>query len=166
MKTQREAVFTTTVNVLTDLGINFKSGANVSEVMTDEARKAIQEILVQEFEDGAISLDQTDANKEKLTNAAKLSAYVSGLVSNWFRKDKRLNGGVNYVSKNPGSRAGSSDPEIKALRILSKNYDAGSPEFHTIQSAIAEKLSTMKASKALKVDTSAISPELLAKIGL
>ena len=74
MKTQREAVFTTTVNVLTDLGINFKSGANVSEVMTDEARKAIQEILVQEFEDGAISLDQTDANKEKLTNAAKLSA--------------------------------------------------------------------------------------------
>jgi len=160
---QKEAVYTTTMNVLNDMGIEF---AGNTDVCTDEARNAVLDILCEGFQDGKFELEDTESNREKLANQPKLRAYVSGLVSNWFRKDTRLNGGVAYVAKNPGSRAGSTDPEIKALRILAKNYDEGSTEHATIQSAIAEKLAEIKASKAPQVDVSMISPEIRAKLGL
>lgn len=49
---------------------------------------------------------------------ATLLKYIPGLVNNWLRKDKRLNGGVKYEAKNPGSRAGSGDPMVKEMRVL------------------------------------------------
>jgi hypothetical protein len=68
-------------------------------------------ILFQGFRDGSIQL-------EREFNDTELKAYVSGLQSNWLRKDKRLNGGVKYEAKNPGSRAGSGDAQLRALRAL------------------------------------------------
>jgi len=56
-----------------------------------------------------------------LADDAKLRSYCSGLQSNWLRKDTRLNGGVKYVAKNPGSRAGSTDPKALADAIRATN---------------------------------------------
>ena len=102
--TQKEAVYSAVLNVVGE----FEGAASP----TKEQRSQINQILVEGFKSGTITYDG------ELPDDTKLKAYVSGLQSNWLRKDKRLNGGVAYVPKNPGSRAGSSDPQIKAMRLL------------------------------------------------
>jgi hypothetical protein len=167
MKTQKQAVYEATSNVLSDLGIHFTDGMNVCEVITDDARDAIQTIVFEGFRDSAISLDTTDANKDKLSSDSKLKAYVSGLVSNWFRKDKRLNGGTQYIAKNPGSRAGSNDPEVRELRKALKIFEKGSEKHTLCQAAINERITELKPAKVVEaVDTSMIDPELAAALGL
>src|SRR5665213_3227929 len=47
-----------------------------------------------------------DAKLKYSTPELIRTKYVPGMVSNWIRKDTRLNGGEPYVIKNPGSRAG------------------------------------------------------------
>jgi hypothetical protein len=54
----------------------------------------------------------------KFDTPQKLKTYVIGLVNNWLRKDTRLNGGSKYITKNPGSRAGTGDEQIRALKAL------------------------------------------------
>ena len=100
--TQKEAVFQAVVNVCGDQEVYNPS---------KEQRASVNQILFEGFKAGSVELERTYSDTE-------LKAYVSGLQSNWLRKDKRLNGGVAYVAKNPGSRAGSTDPQIKAMRAL------------------------------------------------
>jgi len=50
--------------------------------------------------------------------AEPLRKYIPGLVNNWLRKDKALNGGVKYKAKAPGSRAGAGDAGLKAMKQL------------------------------------------------
>ena len=52
------------------------------------------------------------------TDDAAVLKYIPGLVNNHVRKDKRLNGGAEYVAKRPGSRTGSGDESLKAMRTL------------------------------------------------
>lgn len=52
------------------------------------------------------------------TDDAAVMKYIPGLVNNHVRKDGRLNGGVKYEAKNPGSRTGSGDESLKAMRTL------------------------------------------------
>jgi hypothetical protein len=80
---------------------------------TKEQRASVNQILFEGFREGKIELDSS-----KQYDDAKLKAYVSGLQSNWLRKDPRLNGNVKYEAKNPGSRAGSKDESIAAMRLL------------------------------------------------
>lgn len=49
---------------------------------------------------------------------ASVMKYIPGLVNNHVRKDTRLNGGTKYEAKRPGSRSGSGDESIKAMRTL------------------------------------------------
>lgn len=65
------------------------------------------------------------AYNHEMPSDDKLLLYISGLVSNWLRKDKRLNGQRNYVPRRPGSRTNAPvqvsniDPEqMQALRTL------------------------------------------------
>lgn len=102
--TQKEAVFQAITNVMGE-----QEGAyNPSK----DERAQVNAILLEGFKAGRIAYDGT------LPDDSELKGYVSGLQSNWLRKDKRLNGGVQYAAKNPGSRSGSTDPQVKAMRIL------------------------------------------------
>jgi hypothetical protein len=56
--------------------------------------------------------------KAKYPTKDDVKGYVNGMVSNWLRKDLRLNGGTKYETKNPGSRAGSGDAVLKNLKAL------------------------------------------------
>ncbi len=76
-----------------------------------EQRESIRLIVFEGFKAGVIDLDKAWSHDE-------IWKYIPGLISNWLRKDKRLNGGIKYQAKNPGSRSGSSDPQLKALRQL------------------------------------------------
>ena len=113
--------------------------------LTKEERSTVQASLVAGFQNGTIAY-QGDA-----TDATKLASYVSGLVSNWLRKDTRLNGNVAYVAKNPGTRTGSGDEQLKAMRtLLSATTDTDARA--EIQAEIDRRVSELKPKKTINVD--------------
>lgn len=143
IQTQKEAVFSATTSVLSEAGITINEGDNVSSLLNRELRAQITSILVEGFNSKKIALEKS------FTDEADLRTYCSGLTSNWLRKDKRLNGGMNYVAKNPGSRTGSSDPQIKAMRLLlSTKTDPA--EIAEIQAFIDSRVAVVAPKKAAK----------------
>lgn len=85
--TQGEAVFQA---IKTALKGEIKDGAKV--VLTDEQRAQVCATLTKGFQEKRIVLKDTPANQDKLKDAKLLKSYVSGLLNNWLKKDKRLNG--------------------------------------------------------------------------
>lgn len=168
VQSQRSAVFAAFMAVMSKHGVEFIAGETIAdEVTSPEMRKEIYAILCEGFRKGEIEFKDTPANQEKLSTPSKLNTYVSGLVSNWFRKDQELNGGVKYEAKNPGSRAGSGDPQLKALRLLATKFK-GTPKHAEITKHIEARVATIQAEKAksVTVDLSILDPSLVASLGL
>ena len=166
---QSEAVYSATTSVLNDNDVKFVEGEqSITEVMTDEMRKSIISIIVEGFKNKEVDLKDTESNRAKLANDSKLREYAGGLVSNWFRKDKRFNGNVKYQAKNPGSRSGQSDSKLKALRNLKKQFEAAGKETEEIDGYITARLTEINAEKAKKieVDMDEIPAELKETLGL
>lgn len=155
---QKEAVFQAISKVLGEAGVEFVEGTDVKDLMTRERRAAVATILVSGFQAKSITCDKEFADE------AELKSYVSGLQSNWIRKDTRLNGAVAYKAKAPGSRAGSGDSQLKALRGLLKTVTTEA-ERNEIQGYIDNRLAELNANKAPSVDVSALPAELQAKYG-
>lgn len=146
---QKEAVFSAVCNVT-----GFKGDGVCSP--TKEQRAQVNQILFEGFRSGKIELDREYSDTE-------LKAYVSGLQSNWLRKDKRLNGGTQYVSKNPGSRAGSADPALKAMKALLSTLTTDEDRAE-VQQAIDQRIAEINATKVAKVvDFSALPADLAKK---
>ncbi len=146
---QKEAVFHAVTNVT-----GFKGDGVCTP--SKEQRAQINQILFEGFRSDKIELDREYSDSE-------LKSYVSGLTSNWLRKDKRLNGGVQYVAKNPGSRAGSGDASLKAMRALMSTL-TDADEKAEVQEHIDARIAEINATKVAKViDYSALPPELAAK---
>jgi hypothetical protein len=122
-----------------------KDGGSVGA--TKEQRAAITHILCEGFRQGTIQFEKTLSNQEKLASDSKLSAYVSGLISNWLRKDTRLNGGAKYEIQNPGSRAGQGDEQMKTLRALAKQFE-GTDKAILISAQIEKRKSELAAQKS------------------
>ena len=135
MMTQKEAVYQAVTNVCEATDGVFSP--------SKEERGRVNNILFEGFRSGSIGFDGT------LPEDSELKAYVSGLQSNWLRKDKRLNGNVQYVAKNPGSRAGSTDVHVKAMRLLL-----------AAQTDPADK-AEIQAKAAQEIDKTALPSELL-----
>lgn len=87
----------------------------------------------------------------KFDTEQKFKTYVIGLVNNWLRKDKRLNGGVKYETKNPGSRAGVGDAALKAMKLLRSTL-TDAEEIAEVEAAIEARISEIKASKVKVVE--------------
>lgn len=146
---QKEAVFQAVCNVTGHTG---EGKCEISK----EQRAQVNAILFEGFRAGNIELDREYSD-------AELKSYVSGLQSNWLRKDKRLNGGTKYEAKNPGSRQGSSDPGLKAMRALMSTLTDES-ERAEVQSHIDARISEIAKTKQVKiVDFSALPADLQAK---
>ena len=82
----------------------------------------------------------------------------------WLRKDTRLNGGTKYEAKNPGSRRGSADAQVVALRKL-QAMQSDPAKVTEIQTYIDKRLAEI-APKPDPIDVEAIPAELRAKFGL
>ena len=150
---QKDAVYQAITSVLAEEGVHFEDGMNVGSDMTKERRSTVSNILVAGFQGGTIELDKVYETE------SALRSYVSGLISNWIRKDTRLNGNTKYVAKNPGSRFGASDDQLKALRaLLSQTTDE--TERTEIQGYIDARLTELKKSKAPTISVEAL-PEAL-----
>lgn len=148
---QKEAVFQAICNVT---GFDGEGAVVISK----EQRAQVNAILFQGFRAGTIELDREYSDSD-------LKGYVSGLQSNWLRKDKRLNGGNKYVAKNPGSRAGSTDPQLKALRaVLASGTLPEGVTTEEIQMHIDARVAELSKAKIVKtVDFSALPADLAAK---
>lgn len=147
--TQKEAVFQAVVAVT---GFNGEGQCSPSK----EQRAQVNMILFEGFRNEKIELDREYTDSD-------LKGYVSGLQSNWLRKDTRLNGGTKYQAKNPGSRAGSTDPQIKAMTALLSTLTDES-ERSEVQGYIDARKAELNAAKQAKtVDFSALPADLAAK---
>lgn len=148
---QKEAVFSAITEVLG----NFSGSAELST----EQRKEVISSIMSGFASGAVELSAEAASK--YDTDAKLKSYTQGLVSNWLRKDVRLNGGSKYETKNPGSRAGSGDDTVKALRALRSTL-TNADQISEVEAEIATRVATFKASKMPKIEINAeLIPENL-----
>jgi len=150
MFTQKEAVFET---VCKFYGQKFKNGMDHSK----DDKSKIVDALIESFEKGKWEIKSEQEN---------LRTYVIGLLNNHLRKDTRMNGGDKYTAKNPGSRAGQGDPEIKEARKLLKTFEEGSDQYNKIQSVITAKVEAAKAEKQkTSIDVEALPAELRELVG-
>jgi hypothetical protein len=146
---QKDAVYQAVINVT---GYTGEGACHPSK----EQRAQINMILFEGFKSETIEMDTVKSDSD-------LKGYVSGLTSNWLRKDGRLNGGVKYEAKNPGSRAGSADPQLKAMRTLLSTLTTPE-EKAEVQSYIDARIAEIAAVKqATIVDFSALPADLQAK---
>ena len=150
MMNQKEATYQAICNVTGHTGDGVL-------VISKEQRAQVNMILFEGFRAGTIQLDREFSD-------AELKGYVSGLQSNWIRKDGRLNGGVKYVAANPGSRAGSGDPQLKAMKTLLSTLttDADKSE---VQGYIDARIAEITVAKQEVIDFSALPADLAAKFG-
>lgn len=143
--TQKDAVFIAVTSILSNAGVDFEVGTtNIADVLTKPLRSNVANMLVSQFQAGDIVMSVE--SQAKLTNNTELRAYVSGLISNWLKKDNRLNGGVTVKAtrKSSGVRTYSSDPQIKALQALLK-VQVDQSKKTEIQGYITKRLSELSA---------------------
>jgi len=158
---QKDAVFSAIASVLAEAGITPNEGESFATVLNKELRAQVTNILVEGFKNGTIDL------KEGYETEAELRTYASGVTSNWLRKDPRMNGGIKYQPKNPGSRVGSSDPTIKSMRaLLATRTDLTGDDRAEIQAAINQRVSEVRATKRPAKELTADQIELLRSAGL
>lgn len=109
--TQGELVYLAVVAVF---GVNGKLNGPVPSTTewTEDQKSRVHARILQGFLNGEVNKASGGSDE------VSLKKYIPGLTNNWVRKDSRLNGGTKYVAKNPGSRTGSGDEQLKNLRIL------------------------------------------------
>jgi hypothetical protein len=144
---QRESVYVATMNVLAEAGINFDDGQTptAQELVTKDMRKSILSIVTESIRSGETELSAEAT--AKYDTVEKVRGYVGGLVNNWFRKDKRLNGSVKYEAKAPGSRAGAGDEQLKALKTLRATKSDDAEALAVIDQAIETRKAELQAAK-------------------
>ena len=153
---QKCAVYAAVINVLKENNIMFEDGMDAKVLLSTDMRKSVSNILMTGFTQKTISLESDQGDK--------LKSYVSGLISNHLRKDVRLNGGGKYETKNPGSRSGSTDPELKNLMALMTTLSDG-PDREEVAGYIKARkvqLETDK-TKSVTIDYSKLPEALKAK---
>lgn len=140
---QNDAVFSAVCSVLGR--DDFNGAVELSKTERDE----VVNIVTTGIMSGKV--DFSDEARGKYDTEKKIKSYVVGMVSNHLRKDKRMNGGVKYETKNPGSRAGSGDDTLKALKALRSTL-TDATEIEQVEAAIAARTEEIRASKQKAVE--------------
>jgi hypothetical protein len=143
MQSQKQSVFVAVVQVL-NLGNDHKGKVE----LTKEQRKSVIELVTDSIMGGETEFSAEAKAKYKTREDVK--GYVNGMVSNWLRKDLRLNDGTKYETKNPGSRAGSGDEVLKSLKALRTTL-TDPDHIEAVDQSIAERQAEIAAAKAKTV---------------
>lgn len=121
--------------------------------LTDIQLKEVEEAVFFAFKSGQCTKNSGGQDD------GSLKKYIPGLVNNWLRKDLRLNGGVKYQAKNPGSRSGTGDDTIRNMKVLLKHFEGNIEAQEQIQLEINKRIEELKPPKTT-VDVSKL-PESL-----
>jgi len=132
------------------LGTAFNANLSAKDQLTDDQLATIRNNIFNGIINGTV------AYSKEITDEKEIQKYVSGMVSNYLRKAKELNGGITYTPSFIGSN--SRDEQVSELNKLLKSYVEGSEEFVQIQQAIetrkafllSEKTSVVKDKKKSK----------------
>ena len=127
--------------VVAILGADYDLTTPVKDQLTPEQFSTIKANIVAGIMDGSISFNK-EPNDEK-----EVSRYVSGMISNHFRKARELNGGSSYAPQSSGR--GSRDAQLSELSKLLSTYTEGTEEFNQIVSAISSRKAELAAEKAV-----------------
>lgn len=149
---QRQATVTTILSVLSERGVNYELNgeAPMSEFLTKVDKDKVVSIICQGFLAGQI--DMSAEGKDKyFSDEKELKKYTVGLVNNWVRKATEFNGSIKYEIKNKGSRTGSSDEQLKALKDLLK-ITTDADVRSEIQDAINDRMEEIKPKSEINVD--------------
>jgi hypothetical protein len=146
---QVDAVFESVIAVLSQDGRDEQLNTTpASQLLTSEERKYIKEQLVEGFRNGDIEMSD-EARAKHFEGEGNINSYVNGLLNNWLKKDKRLNCGEAYIPKNPGSRSGQGDAQVRELKkllaIVPEEQQAA------VQAKIDERLEQLQKEKVKKV---------------
>lgn len=163
---QSEAVMKATLSVLNEAGKSFEPKQDdIKTIISSEERAQVIEMVTAWIESGDCDFSAKAHAKYPDTQAKR--GYVSGMVSNWYRKSPELNGGVKYTPKNPGSRVGSQDEEVKNLRLLLKSGQLDEDGAKLVQERIDQRIAQINAERnQVEVNYDALSPELLESLGI
>lgn len=160
---QRQATCNTILAVLSERSVSYELNGQtpINEVLNTDDKKKVRDILFVMFRSGQV--DYKETFQDTVADDKGLREYISGLTNNWIRKAPEFNCGGKYEAKNPGSRQGSGDEQIREMKkLLSATTD---PEARVlIQSAIDNR--TVEITKKVEINLSAIPAELRAKLGL
>jgi hypothetical protein len=152
MITQKQAVTNAVLSVFPDYEMNGET--ILSDILTRESKVEIRAILFAGFKAGGITFE----NRALLADDAYVSKYVTGLLDNWIRKNPEFNNGAKYETKNPGSRSGSQDETIKALRNLMKCVEGETKA--EVQKAINERMAEIKPESTVTINVDALPAHL------
>jgi hypothetical protein len=159
---QREATVNCILSVLEERGVEYELNRSrpIADVLNPDDKKNIRSILFTMFQQGKIDFKDTS----RLSDTKYMTDYISGLVNNWIRKAPEFNGNAKYEAKNPGSRAGSGDEQIREMKkLLSTVTDQATKDL--IQSHIDARVAEIKPA-TVSVNYDAIPADLRAKLGL
>jgi hypothetical protein len=98
----------------------------------DQKRK-VRDHVFQQFKEGKVTYGG------EMPEDKELRRYCTGLVSNWLRKDRRLNGNTTYAPQNPGQRAGQGDEQLQMLKQLAKLPHLNDDQRREVQAAIEQR---------------------------
>ncbi len=90
--TQREAVYIEVMRVVREEKIVVGEKQAIKPLLNETHIKKICTALVAGFQAKKIALKDTDSNRQKLADVKSMELYCLGLLNNWLRRDKRLNG--------------------------------------------------------------------------
>ena len=156
---QKDAVTSAVMSVVTDYELGGETP--LSQVITTEQKKQVRSIIVNGFKSGMIRFSSEAGN---VSNPEYLNKYVSGLLDNWIRKNPQFNNGQSYSTKNPGSRSGSGDAQIKALKALLKTVNDADLQ-KEVQQAITDRLAQIKPEATVEIDVDALPEHLKHLVG-
>lgn len=154
---QKEAVLNEVKSIL---GSSFDSSIPAKGQLSADQISTLKVNVVRGIINGTVSFNK-DTTDEK-----EISRYVSGMVSNHFRKAKELNGGGSYTPQSTGR--GSRDSQVSELNKLLKTFQEGSEEYNQITAAISVRKTELSTEKAIqtkerkkKKDLSSINTDVL-----
>lgn len=143
---QKDSVYAAVKAFLDDKSIQHDDGQEVN--LDKDGRKTVIEMVAQAAMSGNMAM--TEEAKTKYDTIEKMRGYCNGLLSNWLRKDVRLNGGDKYIAKNPGSRAGQGDEVLRNLKAL-KTTLTDADHVAAVDAEITKRTAEIQASKVKKV---------------
>jgi hypothetical protein len=91
MISQKDAVHEATLEILRQANIEL-AGRAARDAVPREIRKLVTLKLLEYVDQGRVKFSDSQKNSSKFTDRSKMTAYLSGLIANHWKRDKRLNG--------------------------------------------------------------------------
>lgn len=160
MQRQKDAVINTILSVLSERGVTYTMGGEVTmkDTLTADDKTKCRAILLEGFLNNTIEM--SDGARAKHNTESLMKTYVNGLLNNWIKKHPPFNCGQKYVPANPGSRAGQGDETIKALRAILKQPGLDQESIDEVNEAIAQRLAEIKPSAVVEINVDALPEHL------